>query len=286
MPSDATILLPVAVAAPTCRSTLRPAISRRSASAVGTSALHLWVGLKGRRSEAEVVSMWGASDTIGIVIVIGLAVVALRDTRPITRVLGPRRSSVTRGLDYNPRRARTIEVPQSPDGRPGYTITAHSDSLYLGRINQDLSRSDFLVAVGPRATLNAVVLGPYAAHETPEESALYTVTAVSGIGKEIVRPLSHGDVAGEEAVGYAYRLDGRRTITEWKFKKDGWMFAVGVNRDEDDDESLRRAVACLASWRWTPAPPGQLGMPYTRDVHGRPLTLPPEETSPVSTEPE
>lgn len=230
--------------------------------------------------------MGPVSDAVGLVMVILLAVLVFRDTRIVTRVLGHRKSAITRPLDYNPRRSRVIEVPQSPDGRPGYKITTLSDSLHLGRINQDLGRSDFLVAVGPRATLNAVVLGPYAAHMTPEESALYTVTSVSGIGKEIVRPISHTEVAGQEAVGYAYRLDGRRTITEWKFKKDGWMFAVGVNRDDDDDESLRRAEACLASWTWSPAPPGQLGMPYTRDVHGQPLTPAEEEGSPESTESE
>lgn len=225
--------------------------------------------------------VWAAA---ALVVVVALVLLAASDRRTKLGawVLGRRRSPLARRLDYDPQRPRVIEIPHSLDGRPGYRLTVLSDSVYLGRMESHLGRSDFQVAVAPDALMNAVVLAPSRPVMTAEESASYTVTALRGIGKEIVRPIAAATMAGQDAVTYAYGLYGRRVVTEWKFEKDGWLFAVGVRHDQDDEAALIRAGESLATWTWTDPPAGvQPGMRYTRDRDGIPLQPPDPPDAPT-----
>jgi hypothetical protein len=58
-------------------------------------------------------------------------------------------------------------------------------------------------------------------------------------------------MAGEPVV--VYRLQGpSKDLYEWKFKRDGWLFAVGISSIADDPAAHARALQYLDTWQWLP----------------------------------
>jgi hypothetical protein len=154
---------------------------------------------------------------------------------------------------FRPDGQNLVEIPIGFDRRPGYTISLPSRPSHVAGYGTDLSRNDFLAMVGPATFVNAICFSPNQRHATVEESAETAIRNLVAAGYELTAPIKPTEMAGEPAVVYQFRHSAS-TLTEWKFKRDGWLFAVGVRSHEPDPESHARALRYLATWRWLPMP--------------------------------
>jgi hypothetical protein len=154
---------------------------------------------------------------------------------------------------FRPDGQNHVKVPAGFDGRPGYTIALPSRPSHVAGYGTDLSRNDFMAMVGPATFVNAVCFSPTQRDATPEESAEMAIRHLVAAGFQLTAPIKATQMAGEPAVVYQFKHSSS-TLTEWKFKRDGWLFAVGVRSHQPDPESYARALRYLATWRWLPVP--------------------------------
>jgi hypothetical protein len=141
-----------------------------------------------------------------------------------------------------------VVVPRGPDGRPGERLLAPSRSIYPPTMARDDSRCDFRVVIGERgSTFAAVCLGtvadrgdPYATSVSVKDKWEFPCSAVV-----------EDEVAGLPA--YRYRLSiNEKSLTEWKFAREGWLYVVGMlcTRGDDELDMAGRSRRVLDSWRW------------------------------------
>lgn len=156
---------------------------------------------------------------------------------------------------YSERLIHEVVVSSGPDGRPGERLLATSRSIYQTRMCPDDSREDFRILVGRRSTLAVVCFSPDSARAGPDQHARQAVRNLTLPG-DAQSAIVAEHVAGEAAASYRI-VRNLAVLTEWVFAHDGWLFAAGVlcHPDDDEHETVDRARAVLASWRWIEAPP-------------------------------
>jgi hypothetical protein len=159
-------------------------------------------------------------------------------------------------LDYQPDSRRPVEVPVGHDGRPGYTISVPSRVTNLRDVARGGDHADFQTLVGPRTVLAVVCFGGEQARPSVEESAQATMSSLPAMGATVSEPVTSERLASEPSVRYRFRTS-HLDVIEWKFKRDGWLFAVGIQSVEPDPEAELRALECLGTWTWSPALHGQ-----------------------------
>src|SRR5215208_542412 len=141
-----------------------------------------------------------------------------------------------------------VVVPRGPDGRPGERVLATSKAIHPPTVGPDGSRSDFMVVVGAQgSTFAAVCLGtvedrgdPYSTSVVVQDKWEFPCSAVV-----------EDEVAGLPA--YRYRLTiNEKSLTEWKFAREGWLYAAGLlcTRGDDELDMAGRSRRILDSWRW------------------------------------
>ena len=161
-----------------------------------------------------------------------------------------RRKAKEAGLTPNGK--NVVEVPPGPHGRPGYTICMPSVPSNLASFGTDLVRHDFLAMVGPGTFVEAVCLSPTQSESSPEQSAQVAIRNLTAHGIELTDPVSKSTMAGEPAITYAVGGTGW-ALVEWQFKRDGWLFAVGIRSVAPDQEAHARALLYLRTWQWLSA---------------------------------
>lgn len=152
-------------------------------------------------------------------------------------------------LGYDPVARHVVEVPAAQDGRPGYTVSLPSRPNFVSVIAADDSRNDFLAMSGPTTLVKAVCFGAAHGPQSPEESAFFALNSLARNRPEILEMPTPDRMAGEAAVRYRYAVLGL-DVTEWKFRRQGWLFAVGIQSAEPDAEAETRALECLRTWTW------------------------------------
>lgn len=163
-----------------------------------------------------------------------------------------------------------VTVPAGPAGRPGEQVRLPSRSPYIGVINADDSRSDFFGYLSQNGSaINAVVFRAELTPSTPQEHAMFAISSMLGMGAvtllEAPRPEA---ILGQPGVRYSYRLNSGNTVNEWKFIRDGWMYALGMQIVPRDDPEVVEQMfkGVIDTWIWskwadgrcsatTPAPP-------------------------------
>jgi hypothetical protein len=152
--------------------------------------------------------------------------------------------AIREGVDHR------IVVDPGPDGRPGERLTAPTRSLYRPRVVPG-ARNDFCVFLDRKGTsLQGVCLGRVEDRGDPEASAHETVEHFAAKGWIALKAMASEQIGGAEAFRYWIAHPGG-SLTEWKFAYDGWLYAVGAfHRGRDEDATIARARAALASWEW------------------------------------
>jgi len=177
-------------------------------------------------------------------------------------------------LGYSRAARYPLEVPFSVDFRPGYTIRMPSRTSYPPGIGPDLTRKDFIAMVGPRTFVSALCFSAEHRHLLAERSAHIALENLRNHGMRIYEEPAPSTMAGEPAVRYVFSLSDRGRVIEWKFKRDGWLFAVGIQCHEPDPEAEDRALRCLQTWQWSDPPEGYSPMSVTTTRDGAPLPAP------------
>lgn len=152
---------------------------------------------------------------------------------------------------FTPNAKNDVNVPAGPGGRPGYNICMPSVPGNIAGFGIDQTRNDFLAMVGPGTFVQVICLSPTQSETTPEQSAKEGIRNLAALGIELKDPISASRMAGEPAVTYAFR-GPKWELAEWKFKKDGWLFVVGIQAVTPDAEAHARALRYLGTWRWAP----------------------------------
>lgn len=191
--------------------------------------------------------------TIAVVIVATFALTKTFFSSPWYRTYARRKffQKMCDEAGYTPNGRNVVQVPSGLDGRPGYTICLPSRPRNVGAFGTDLSRNDFQAMVGPTTFVNVVCLSPTQSETTPEHSAEVEIHNLAAYGYRLVDPINRSEMAGEQAV--TYRFEGNSVeLTEWKFKRDGWLFVVGLRSHAPDPATHARALRYLATWQWLP----------------------------------
>jgi hypothetical protein len=158
-----------------------------------------------------------------------------------------------RSMGYTGVLEHDIVVPSDADGRPGSRLVAPSRSPYLGVINSDGSRSEFVVLIGASSALQAVCFGPADDRRNLESRCELAINSIEMIdaGRCIAQP-TPATIAGLPALTYKIRLTRGRLLIEWKFDCQGWYFGAGiVQSTRDGEEAIALGLASLATWTWT-----------------------------------
>jgi hypothetical protein len=157
-------------------------------------------------------------------------------------------SNLKRKTEFADACVHAVVVPRGPDGRPGEKVLATSKPVHPPTVGPDGSRNDFMVVVGARgSTLAAVCLGTVENRGDPYETSV----AVQDKWEFPCSAVVEDEVAGLPA--YRYRLTiNEKSLTEWKFAREGWLYAVGLlcTRDDDELDMAGRSRRILDSWRW------------------------------------
>src|SRR5450759_3812112 len=112
-----------------------------------------------------------------------------------------------RSMGYTGVLEHDIVVPSDADGRPGSRLIAPSRSPYLGVINSDGSRSEFVVLIGASSALQAVCFGPADDRRNLESRCELAINSIEmiGAGRCIAQP-TPATIAGLPALTYKIRL--------------------------------------------------------------------------------
>jgi len=143
-------------------------------------------------------------------------------------------------------------VPAGPDGRPGERLLLPSLNAYDSGISRDGARHDCQAFLTRKGSLLLVVcLGRVSDRSDAWSSARHTIEAVTRIRTRscVVSPEA-SDVAGMPAVHYALAQRNGETLYEWKFERDGWLYAAGILARPRDKKALAAGRLALNTWQW------------------------------------
>lgn len=147
-----------------------------------------------------------------------------------------------------------LTVPVGPDGQPGYTLRAPSQTPYLGAMAIDGSRSDLRVQVDSSgASLGVSCFGRSEIVGDHEYCARPSWEFTPDGGDMITIDQNRSETIGPlETIRTVKLLPSGRMLIDWFFVREGWTFAAGVLiKPGTGEESEQASKQVLETWKWS-----------------------------------